>query len=360
MSPENKIWILAERFLAGELDTREMEALEQQLQQDKAFAASWNDTLNLLGSLNAAAAQQQFRNTLGAIDKDIRQSGETQARKITLRMHYLRTAAVAAGVALLASAGTAWWNNRSEVNKSEYSELRREIRSDIENIKQSQNRILNDLNNKANKPAIDNKYSGTGFALSNEGYLITNYHVTEGADSLYIQTRDGNYYKAYTVSFDAAADLAILKVESRHFRFSKTGQIPYVFAQAKSDLGESVYTLGYPQDEVVYSEGYISSRNGYMGDSMQYRLELPAEPGQSGAPVLDASGNIVAVVTGKESKSAGTTYAVSSRTILRLLRNIPEASALRLPKNNKLSRLSRTQQIEKIQDFTCVVRVYKK
>ncbi|MFA6152729.1 MAG: serine protease [Chitinophagaceae bacterium] len=358
MSLENNIWKLAEGYLTQTLSAEETKSLEQRLASDKTFANEFQEASNMLRSLNKNGEQKRFQQTLGSINQKIKTEAENAPRKISLRTHYMRTAAVAAGVALIATLGTNLWHNRSQGQTSKYAELRK-VRTEIEGIKQSQNRIIKDLNTKANKPAIENKYSGTGFALSNDGYIVTNYHVTEGADSLYIQTRDGSYYKASTVSFDANADIAILKVESKKFRFSKQGVVPYSFATGKSGLGERIFTLGYPQDEVVYSEGYISSKNGYMGDSMQYRLELPAEPGQSGAPVIDASGAVVGIVTGKESKSISTTYAVSSKTMLRLLRNIPQASSITLPKSSKLGKMSRSQQIEKIQDFTCVVNVYK-
>jgi len=356
--------MLAEAFVGKNLSDAQLLELEQRLAQDKNFATEFHDAANLIRSLQNAGSQQRFSSQLNAIRQTIHAEQvvtKPAPRMVSLRTHYLRTAAVAAGVALLASVSTVWLAGRTQRHDpAQYSELRKEIRSDIEGIKQSQDQIMKDLKNKANKPAIENKYSGTGFALSNDGYLVTNYHVTEGADSLYIQTHDGSYYKAYMVSFDAQADLAILKIQQKDFKFSKaTVALPYTFATAKIGLGAPVYTLGYPQDEVVYSEGYIASRNGYLGDSAQYRLELPAEPGQSGAPVMDASGNVVAIVTGKESKSAGTTFAVSSRAMLKLLHSVPEAANIHLPKAGKMNRLNRTQQIEKLQDFTCVVKVYK-
>ena len=356
MHTEQNIWKLAEAYAQHELNAHELQSLEQQLAADADFATEFQDAVNLLRSLAQQAAQKQFQASLHKIQNQIQSEAAQKPKTIALRWHYARTAAVAAGVAILASLGTNLWNNKHQASSSKYSELKK-VRNELEGIKQSQNRIIKDLDNKANKPAIDNKYSGTGFAISNDGYVVTNYHVTEGADSVYIQTRDGNYYKAFTVSFDANMDLAILKVESKKFKFSKQGNLPYSFATSKSNLGERVFTLGYPQDEIVYSEGYISSKNGYLGDSMQYRLELPAEPGQSGAPVIDANGNIVAIVTGKDAKSLATTYAVSSKTMLHLLASLPQS--ISLPKTNKLARLNRTQQIEKIQDFTCVVNVYK-
>lgn len=358
MTTENNTWKLAEDYIGKRLDATALKALEERLNNDKAFAAEFQEMADMLLSMKKNGEQKRFVQSLKSIRRQVKENESGNPRRISLRQHYLRTAAVAAGAALLATAGVNMWQTRSQENKSKYSELRK-VRTEIEGIKQSQSQIIKDLDSKANKPAIENKYSGTGFALSNDGYLVTNYHVTEGADSLYIQTRDGHYYKAFTVSYDAKADIAILKVESKKFRFSKQGSLPYTFASSKSGLGERIFTLGYPQDEVVYSEGYISSRNGYQGDSMQYRLELPAEPGQSGAPVLDGSGNVIGIVTGKESKSSSTTYAVSSKTMLRLLRNIPQAATITLPKAGKLNKLSRSQQIDKIQDFTCVVNVYK-
>ena len=92
---------------------------------------------------------------------------------------------------------------------------------------------------------------------------------------------------------------------------------------------------------------------------MQYRLELPASPGQSGAPVLDAKGNIIGIVTGKESGTGGTTYAVGSRAIYDLVNNLPKDQNVRLPKLNKLGKLSREQQIEKLEQYTFSVKVYK-
>ena len=358
MTTENNIWKLAEEYVNNSLSVQELKNLEQRLAEESIFKNEFNEAVNMLRSINNNAAQVKFKQNLRSINSDLKTEEKKNPFQFFQQIQFWRTAAIAASTAFLATVGVNFWNSKTQENASKYSELRK-VRTEIEGIKKSQNRIIKDLNTKANKPAIENKYSGTGFALSNDGYIVTNYHVTEGADSLYIQTRDGNYYKAFTVSFDANADIAILKIESKRFKFSKQENLPYSFANAKSALGERVFTLGYPQDEIVYSEGYISSRNGYEGDSMQYRLELPAEPGQSGAPVINANGNIIGIVAGKESKSAGTTYAISSNTLLKMLRNIPQSNDINLPKTNKLGKMNRNQQIEKIQDFTCVVNVYK-
>jgi S1-C subfamily serine protease len=356
MSTDNNIWVIAERYESGSLNKAEQELLNARLQSDTAYRIEFEEALALIRSLQQRGAQEQFRQSLTDIHSKLQAPNK---RRRFLNSEHLRTASVAAGVALLTSIGTSLLHSRHQEDVPRYSELRK-VKTELEGIKQSQSRIIRDLDNKANKPPIENKYSGTGFALSNDGYVVTNYHVTEGADSVYIQTRNGDYYKAATVSFDAQADIAILKVESGKFRFSKQqNSLPYTFASGKKSLGERIYTLGYPQDEIVYNEGYISSKNGFLGDSMQYRLDLPAEPGQSGAPVVDASGTIIGIISGKDPQSGHITYAVSSNTLLRMLRNIPQGKSIVVAKNNKLTGLSREKQIEKLQEFTCVVNVYK-
>ena len=183
--------------------------------------------------------------------------------------------------------------------------------------------------------------------------------MTEGADSVYIQSHDGEYHRAFIVAFEPKNDIAILKVDDDDFRFGN-GEVPYTFSKAKANLGSKVYTLGYPEDDIVYNEGYISSKNGFENDSMQYRLELPADPGQSGAPVLDEDGNVLAIVTAKGNQSEGNTYAVGSKALLQLIHSLPKEINLHVPKTNKLGRLSREKQIEKLESYTCSVKVYKK
>ena len=355
MSTDNQIWGLAEAYVSGTMPAAEQEALQNRLATDSLFAAEFNECVNLLASLEGFGAYSRFQDML----QDVRgKQTITPVRSIPLRTHYFRTAAIAAGIALLTSIGSFWaWQHTSKKDASQYNVLNRKL----ENIERSQSQLIKNINDKkdAPTPPAPARYSGTGFAITNDGYFITNYHVTDGADSVYIQNHDGRYFKAYVVDFDAKTDLALLKVEKNSFRFSKT-EVPYTFANTKSAIGSRVYTLGFPDDDIVYSEGYISSKNGFQGDSMQYRLEIPADPGQSGGPVIDANGNLVAVIAANAPQSEGTTYAVSSRAILQLIKNLDKDVNIHLPKVNKLSKLSREEQIEKLQYYTCTVKVYKK
>lgn len=358
MVRDNSIWALAEDYVSGKIPESQMLEVNLRLANDPVFASDFEECVNVLKSLESSGKQKQFRNLLISIHQEQKEAEAPswKVRTIPLKTHYLRAGAIAAGIALLTTLSTFWIVTHSEHKRSsQYSVLKKEL----ETIKRSQYAIIKNINVSHNTPVAPANYSGTGFALTNDGYFVTNYHVTESADSVYIQNSEGVYFKAHLISFDAKADVAVLKVDHKDFRFSKT-DVPYTFAPKKKTLGARVYTLGYPQDEVVYSEGYVSANNGFQGDSMQYRLELPASPGQSGAPVLDAQGNIIAIVTGKESGTEGTTYAVSSGAVYELVHSLPKDQNVRLPKSNKLAKLSREQQIEKLEQYTFSVKVYKK
>ncbi|HLO71204.1 MAG TPA: serine protease [Flavipsychrobacter sp.] len=355
MMTEHSMMEVAERYIAGSLSQDELNTLKDKLAADLSFANEFGECVNMLRGLQSSSAQKRFTSMLKNIAAQEAKPA-TKARTITLRAFYVRTAGIAAGIAMLTSLTTYWAIQHSNKKiASQYSLLKR----DLEKYQRSQNQLINNIKEQATAPQAEVRYTGTGFALSNDGYLVTNYHVTAGADSVYIQNREGRYFKAYTVGYDQQADIAILKVEDKMFRFGK-GEVPYTFAPNKRKLGTKIYTLGFPQDEIVYNEGYISAINGYQGDSSQYRLEISAYPGQSGAPILDANGNVLAMITGKEEESDGTTFAVSSKALARLVQSLPKDANLRLPKSNKLNHLSLEQQIEKLEYYTCSIKVYKK
>ena len=366
----NNIWELAEGVLAGLLSPEDLSSLNDQLEKNADFANEFNEAVNLLKSLDSDGRQQRFRSVLR--DIDMQQSAPVAQKKprlIQIPANIWRTAAVAAGVALITSFITfSVFVNSANKSASQYSTISR----DLDGIKKMQRRqqeeqkALKDSIHKINtpmQPTLDARFTGTGFALTNDGYFVTSYHVINDGhgdfDSVYILCNDNEYYKAFLVNFDAKADLAILKVEKKNFRFGK-GEIPYTIAAGKAALGTSIFTLGYPKDDIVYSEGYISAKDGYNDNAQQYTLQLPAGHGQSGSPMMDANGNVQGILTAISSPTESNTYAVSSKALLDLLHTLPNESSLHLAKGNKLSHLGREAQIEKMEDYTFSVKVYKK
>jgi serine protease Do len=203
------------------------------------------------------------------------------------------------------------------------------------------------------------RYSGSGFAISSNGYILTNYHVIKGADSVYIQNSKGNSYKAKAYYTDPVNDIAVLKISDSDFKY--LGALPYTLKRSGTNIGELVYTLGYPKDDVVLGDGYVSSKTGLNGDTISYQVAIPVNPGNSGGPLLDNNGNIVGVIKGKENKVDGAAFAVKSKYIMEALNAIPQDSLRKrivYGKRSPLQGLKRDKQIAKMQDYVFMIKVY--
>ncbi len=148
------------------------------------------------------------------------------------------------------------------------------------------------ISNSSNSPSLGIS-SGSGFAISSNGYVVTNFHVIDGAKSIKIRGVNGDFektYKAEVAITDKNNDLAILKISN--FTFSSLGNVPFNITKASSDVGTPVFVLGYPLratmgDEVKLTNGIISSKSGFQGDITSYQISAPVQPGNSGGPLFD-------------------------------------------------------------------------
>jgi serine protease Do len=269
---------------------------------------------------------------------------------------------VAASVAILTVFGTLLsvdlWRSMGQQQAARYSALRREV----EGIKKSQRDIIRGITGESKSAPKDydpGNFSGTGFAISSDGYLVTSYHVINDADSVFIENRAGDRYKVKSIFRDKVHDLAILKIEDEGF--TSFENLPYAFKSSESDLGEKVFTLGYPREDMVFGEGSLSSRSGFEGDTTSYQISIPVNPGNSGGPLLDNQGNLIGVISGKQLDLQGAAFAVKSAYLKQLLEQLSTDSLeapIRLPKKNLLAGASRTRQLKSIEDFVFNVKVY--
>lgn len=355
MISEQNMGEWAERYLRHELSVAEHQQLRDILDANPVLNHSWKETLELFQLLKQHSDRQKIKSKIKVIGgqmKDRAEAHRGKKRPLFPLQGRWRIAGVAAALILLCSLSAVWFvNNKNQKTGAQYMLLRREI----ETIKHSQSKIMDSLKQGVRKDAAEARYGGTGFALTNDGFVATNYHVVKDAHSIFIQTLN-NSYKAYLVAFEPTSDVAILKIEDKEFRFGKS-PLPYSLSTRISGLGQKVFTIGFPQDDLVYNEGYISCESGYGGDSASYQLEMTANPGQSGAPVIDKYGNVVALVTGKQSNTSGTTFAVHADALLQLIRTLPGDTNLRLTGNNRLKGLDRTEQVNRIRNYICAVKV---
>lgn len=350
-----------ERYLEGDMNGQERAAFEElcrtnpliqeQLDQHRLFLrqfAAYGDRK----ALHQQMDQIHQSLNIGELRQD---SPPATGRVISMRRRTFTNLAAAACIALVTSLSTIAVLQNAAKNKStaQYEDVRRVLN----NIQRSQNALINDIHKKNNAPADPGTYGGTGFAVSANGYIVTNYHVVAGADSVYVQNNKGEAYKAVSIFEDISSDLAVLKIADSTF---KSQPLPYSLKSQGLRLGEEVFTMGYPRDEVVYGKGYISANTGFNGDTVAYQVSIPVNPGNSGAPLLDNRGDVVGIITGKQTTSDGIAFAVKSAHLKRLLEEMPKD---KLPKRewnhkNHLDGLNRVDQVKKIQDFVYLVKVY--
>jgi S1-C subfamily serine protease len=144
---------------------------------------------------------------------------------------------------------------------------------------------------------------GTGFLVSSDGTVATNFHVVDGIEAIEV------YFPSRDVAFDATVmfkdklnDIVLLKLKG--FTLSKLTSegIPYgIDGAGDVGLGGDVYTLGFPLSVVLgpsikMSNGTISSLSGIDDDPRVFQISSPVQPGNSGGPLFNKDGNVVGIV----------------------------------------------------------------
>lgn len=139
--------------------------------------------------------------------------------------------------------------------------------------------------------------TGSGFVVTTDGHLLTNFHVVSGCSSFGIRTVGGAEIPASLVAQDPANDLALLK-SSRPFSQAAALRIE------PPRLGEAVMVYGFPLSSVLASSGNmtvgnISALSGLRDDSRDVQTTAAVQPGNSGGPLFDSSGLVIGVVQSK-------------------------------------------------------------
>ena len=151
--------------------------------------------------------------------------------------------------------------------------------------------------------------SGSGFVLTEDGYIVTNYHVVEGASSITVTTHTGDAYDASVKGYDATNDVAVLKVEAEGLSAAVIG------SSSNLSIGDMVVAIGNPLGTLAATEtvGYISGTNREVttDNTIINMLQTDAaiNPGNSGGPLFNMYGEVIGITTAKYS---GTTTSGAS------------------------------------------------
>ncbi len=148
--------------------------------------------------------------------------------------------------------------------------------------------------------------SGSGFVYSKDGYILTNYHVIEDANSITVTTYDGSSLSAKVVGYDESNDIAVLKVEAENLT-------PVILGDsANMNVGDPVVAIGNPLGELTFSltSGYISALNRQVTLSSGITMNLiqtdcAINSGNSGGALFNLYGEVVGITNAKYSGSSG-------------------------------------------------------
>lgn len=236
-------------------------------------------------------------------------------------------------------------------------ELRKQypIGSDFEAVKSKE--IERKKNEIENSPR-----TGTGFALSAKGLIVTNYHVVAKAKSIKVRGINGDFTKSLSaniVETDESTDLAIIEINDP--RFSSLGKVPFLVYGDHIDVGEDVFSLGYPLtqtmgEEIKLTTGVISANSGFQGNRNQYQISVPLQPGNSGGPLFDKSGRVVGIVNAKHTDTDNVSYAIKSRYLLGLFYMIPDTPVL---DTNLLNGKSLSEKVKQAKSFIYIIEINK-
>ncbi|OOQ59667.1 S1C family serine protease [Mucilaginibacter pedocola] len=358
---------MIERYLAGEMNPEERGEFEALRTKDANVEAKLEEHRHFTGLLKQFNERHNMELRLNAIhdEIDVHTMAEDLMAHPSLivrlwRQHHSKIS-VAASIAIFAMLLTLFFTGNLTNKDPRVEQLKREVdkvKSDQQILKNGGNRLF-PKQPKAG-PTIIAKYRGTGFALSSNGYILTNFHVVNGADSVYVQNADGESFHTKIIATDAEHDMAVLQINDPAFK--NLGAVPYGFKKGKSDLAEDVYTLGYPTDAAVFGEGALTSDAGFHGDTAEYMVSVPVNPGNSGGPLFDSKGNVIGIISGRQTQTQGVAFAKKSAFILKAIKDIPADSLktkdITLNAKGTLAGLSRKDQVKKLKNYVFIVKVY--
>ncbi len=204
---------------------------------------------------------------------------------------------------------------------------------------------------------------GTGFFITDDGYIITNQHVAGEGATVRILTAAGSI-AAKVVKVDKANDVALLKAEG------KFTALPVITSRGVR-LGATAATVGFPNIGLQgfapkLARGEIASLAGAQDDARHFQISAPIQPGNSGGALVDERGNVIGVVVAKLSQKAAlatsgalaenVNYAVKSSYLLSFLESVPEVAAKLKEAHTKERKFE--DVVKSVEQATVLVLVY--
>lgn len=175
--------------------------------------------------------------------------------------------------------------------------------------------------------------SGSGFIITEDGYVVTNYHVVSGASSVEVTLYNGDTYDATVIGGDSDYDVAVLKINA-------SGLQPVTLGESTDvNVGDTVLAIGNPLGELTFSmsQGIVSSCDRAINvDGTPFNMiqvDCSINPGNSGGPLVNLYGEVVGIVSAKYSTYSSTTveglgFAIPISDVRSIITDIMENGAV--------------------------------
>jgi serine protease Do len=362
---DNALLDAVERYIRGEMLPEEQQFFEHIRNTNPDVDQLVIEHSLFLKQFTQYGETVRFKTELDHVHRQLTEDGQIieqrPAKVVTLWKKYKKTVFVAASIAGLTALVISGLISllSPKVTERDITYLNRSIAATQIELKNLRNTIKTD----PPPPGITFSRGGTGFLVDPNGYLITNAHVVKNATVVDVQNSIGEY-RARIIQLDRQADLALLKIDDTSYH--AFNGLPYSLSRIDGELGEDVFTLGYPRPEIVYNKGYLSALTGFQGDTTAFQLTIAANPGNSGTPVLNNEGEVVGMISSTQQNAQGMVFAVRSKNIYQaldamrsdstLLRVDSTLPHLHIPFASSLKGVDRTHQIKRLKDYIFIVK----
>jgi serine protease Do len=341
---------------------------ENKIKSDSKLAKDVEDYKNVLEGIKIFSTQKELKEKLNSIHnelniKDIefndqeKENNSNMNNSKSLLLPILLSGIIALVISYLSI--KFWGQNPSQIN----SNIQRSPQPILsERVDTLQTKIVTEkpIENIPTNGIIEKGSFGSSIAISRNGLFVTSYALLKDARSIHLISKWPAIidYKAEIVSSDIDADVAILKITEPAFK--DLGWIPYKIATIETGLGQDIYTIGFPSDNIKYAQGAVTAKNSEKNDTTRYELSIPAINGFYGAPIFSGNGNLIGFMSGK-SVTSQSSYALKSTNFVQFADKLNTSTTgekiLFSPKNDLFGR-TRPEQVDILKYFIYQVKVY--
>lgn len=362
-----KILDAVERYIRGEMNPDERLHFENLRKTNAEIDQLVVEHTLFLQQMNRFGEWKNFRSSLNDVHTELAEKGKIdsarlkgKAKVVYLFKRYKRVAAIAAviaGVTTISLSALVWTVSPKAASTADYQELSRKVNEAKIKTDRLENDLIEVKSEKNQTPIISYKTIGTGFFIDAKGLMITNAHVVKNSRNISVFNEKGDKFNAIVLKLDVNRDVAIILIDDD--KFKPFSSLPYGISKTSADVAEPIFTLGYPRDEIVYGEGYMSARTGNNGDTLSCQIAVPADPGNSGGPVFNNKGQVIGVLSAKKTNAESAVFAVQSKYIYKALEELKTNSLyknIKLSSKSSLAGFNKVQQVKKIQDYVFMVK----